>query len=279
MTTTIQPASPARPRTTPFRRHVRRLHRLSFAVAQGDQPAQAHFVQAYARRMAADGVPLDLTARTSLLDQAQRQRLPAGHVDVPDRDVVRAEFAFWWHLALDVITAVYTGHHQALPARVELDGLMRDVGGHPGMTPFSADEMDRLARTIGHYRRTDLGPDGVDVVDGLLLAAIIRTEHGFQGRGTRYPARPRTDGGDPHASRFLLRCRAARDNTRAGRAEVSDRIYRSLCQRLDRLDDGDPLHRAYRDLVEDYNRHHPADQVERLHVPAGDFPDPGTAAA
>ncbi|MEU3625660.1 hypothetical protein BS329_38805 [Amycolatopsis coloradensis] len=279
-TTTIHAASPPRPRISSFRRHVRRLHRLSFAAAQGDQPTQAHFIQAYAREMIVDGVPLDLTVRGALLDHAQRQRLPAGHLEVPDRALVRAEFSFWWHLTLELLGAAYTGQRQALPSRAELDGLMYASGGNPAMSPFSPEEMGPLARTIGFYRRTDLGTDPGDVVEGLLLASIIRVEHGFQGRGERYPARPCTDGGDPHRSRFLRRCQAARDNFRASQADVDDRIYRALCRRLDRLDTGDPVHHAYRALIEDYNRHHPDEPVNRLHVPADTFPaDPAPAAA
>ncbi|MBE1580534.1 hypothetical protein ACFORH_39150 [Amycolatopsis roodepoortensis] len=276
-TPTIHAASPSRPRTA-FSRHTRRLHRISFAAAQGDQPTQVHFVQAYARRLAADGVPLDLTVREALADRAQRQRLPAGHIDV-DRAVIRAEFAFWWHLLIDLMQAVYTGCHQGLPSRVELDGLMHAVDGDPGMSPFSVEEMDRLARTIALYRRTDLGTN-TDLVDRLLLGGVLRVEHGFQGRSARYPARPRTDGGDRHASRFLLRCRVARNNFRDGRADVDDRIYRSLCALLDQLGPGDPLHRVYRALIEDFNHNHPREPVERLHIPADAFPaEPGDAAA
>jgi hypothetical protein len=268
---------------TAFRRHARKLHRESFAAAQGDQPTQLHFIQAYARYLKTMGIPIDLPARDDALERIRHQRLPAGHLLVPDAGQRQAQFEFWWRLMWDVFAAVYSGRPEYLPSRAELDDRVRECGGRPEMTSFTELEMRRLARTLGFYRRCDVA-DGPDVVIELfLLPSMIRTELGFQGRSERYPARPRTDGGDVYESRLLTRCELALQQYREGKADIVDRIYRKMCRQLswlDKVEPENPVRLQYQELVGAYNATHPdRPPRQRLHVPFLEFPDEPAAAA
>lgn len=260
-----------------FRRHVRKLHRESFAAAQGDQPTQLHFIQAYARYMLISGVPIDLPVRDEVIERVRRQRLPAGHLLVPDAAQRRAQFEFWWFGMWDVLSAVYSGLPDYLPSRAELDDRVDAVGGTPEMSSFSEREMRRLARALAFYRRCDITVGPNVVVELLLLPSMIRTELGFQGRSERYPARPRTDGGDVHESRLLTRCELALQHYHHGKADVVDRIYRQLCRQLswlERVEPCNPVQVQYRELVDAYNATHPDHpRRARLHVPFLEFPD------
>jgi hypothetical protein len=260
-----------------FRRHARKLLRESFQAAQGDQRTQVHFIQAYMRYLLIDGVPIDLPARDEPIERIRRQRLPAGHMLVPDPAQREAQFEFWWHLLWDLAAAVYSGVPDFLPSRAEIDDRVRLCGGTPAMSSFTETEMARLARTIALYRRCDAAPGPDVVIELLLLPSIGRTELGFQARSPRYPARPRTDDGDVHESRLLTRCELALQHYREGRADVVDRIYTSLCRRLSWLaevETYDSVHLQYRELVDAYNATHPDRRpVQQLHVPFCDFPD------
>ena len=255
--------------------HVRKLLRESFRAAQGDQPTQVHFIQAYARYMRLENVPLDLTVRDALIERVRRQRLPAGHLRIPDPAQRQAQFQFWWDNLWDILTAVYTGTSEFLPARAELDDRAHAAGGHAGMSSFTDAEMAALARTIGLYRRRDAGPGPDLVIDELLLPALIRVELGFQGHSMRYPERPRTDGGDVHESKLLRHCSRALERYQQHTQDIVDRIYRMICRRLSRLADSnpnDPIYARYRTLVSAYNANHPDRPVARLHVPYSVFP-------
>jgi hypothetical protein len=260
-----------------FRRHARKLLRESFQAAQGDQRTQVHFVQAYMRYLLIDGVPIDLPARAAPVERIRRQRLPAGHLLVPDRAQREAQFEFWWHLMWDLAAAVYAGVPDFLPSRDEIDDRVRVCGGTPAMSSFTETEMARLARTIALYRRCDvaLGPDVV--IELLLTPSIVRTELGFQGRSPRYPARPRTDGGDVHESRLLTRCELALRRYHEGHADIVDRIYRKVCHQLswlERVEPYNPVQLQYRELIDAYNATHPdRPPRHRLHVPIREFPD------
>src|SRR6266536_1271493 len=159
-----------------FRRHARKLHREGFYAAQGDQPTQVHFIQAYARNLVIDGLPIDLPARDAPLERIRRQRMPAGHVLVPDTAQRAAQFEFWWHTMWDLMASVYSGLPDFLPSRAEIDDRVRLCGGTPEMTSFTELEMARLSRTLSLYRRCDIaaGPDVV--VEQLLLPSLIQVE-------------------------------------------------------------------------------------------------------
>ena len=265
----------------PCRSHVRKCHRASFWAAQGDQSLQVHFVFAYTRYMRLDGVPLDLTARDALLERARNQRLPAGQKQIPDLQC-RAQNEFWWWNVWDILAAVYADAPEALPSRADINDRAHAVGGNPEMSSFTDAEMTALARTFARYRRGDVGRGPDAVIETLFLPNVIRVELGFQGHSPRYPKRPRTDGGDAHASRLLMYCIDALTHYQAGAPDIVDRIYRVLCGKLSRLADvdaSDPVQRSYQALVSAYNATHPHHAVPRLHVPYGAFPASTSAPA
>jgi uncharacterized membrane protein YczE len=271
-------------RESSLRRHVQVLAYDSFRHAQGNQALQVHFIQAYVRRLCELGVPFDPTAGVALKQHVQRLRLPHGHIDVPDVAQVRAQFAFWSALLWDIVLAVYTDAPSRLPDRHRLDLLAAQVGGTPAMSSFTDEEMTALAAALAVYRDPATSTvNWTDVVEQQFVPALVRVELGFQGHGTRYPQRPRTDDGDPHEARLLGHCtRALRGHDR-GTPDVVAAIYRVVCGRLDQLnsDDAalDPAAATYRELIAAYNRNHPGDDdVDALHVPATVFTGAATTA-
>lgn len=257
-----------------FSRCIRKGFRASFWAAQGNQVLQVHFLQAYARYMVIDRIPRDPTARHIQQESMREQLIPHGHVQVLDK-VRRAQNEFWWQLMWDILDAAYDGVPECLPSRAELDDRIRACGGDPTMSGFSDEQMTPLARALGLYRRRDIAPGPNVVIELLFLPGVIEVERGFQGAGVHYPQRPRTDGGDVHQSRLASYCQRACVHYHEGTADIVDRIYRMLCERLTwlaaaRIDD--PVHIAYRELVDAYNTHHRGQHVEQLHVSAADFP-------
>ena len=171
--------------------HVRKLLRESFRAAQGDQPTQVHFIQAYARYMRLENVPLDLTVRDALIERVRRQRLPAGHLLIPDPAQRQAQFQFWWDNLWDILTAVYTGTSEFLPARAELDDRAHAAGGHAGEEEFG--RSDGLAGTSVLHRAVhdkmlvagaaDDASEGVSRCGVRYVLADIRLGHGFTSKG------------------------------------------------------------------------------------------------
>lgn len=265
-----------RARTTSMRPHLQVLAYGSFRHAQGNQAAQAHFIQAYVRLLAQQGIPFEPSGMRVLDAIVGHLRLPHGHADINDPVLVHAQFAFWARNIWDVIRSVYHDDPALIPDRRRLDQRAADVGGTREMTSFSDDELGALAAAFAFYRdRSSSRLSATEVVNTHLVPAIVNAELGFQGRGTRFVRRPRTDDGDVHESRMLGHCRKAARRYRDGRPDVVNQIYRAVCARLDRATgDADPLASRYRDLVAAYNRCHPDSTVARLHVPEDGFPDP-----
>ncbi len=262
-----------RARATSMRPHLQVLAYGSFRHAQGNQAGQLHFVQAYVRLLAQQGIPFERSGMGILDAIVGHLRLPHGHADINDPVLVRAQFAFWARNIWDVIRSVYHDAPDLLPDRRRLDQRAAEVGGTREMTSFTDDELAALAAAFAYYRApSSIRLSATDIVDTHLVPALLETELGFQGEGTRFVRRPRTDGGDVHESRMLGHCRKAAQRYRDGRPDVVNQIYRAVCARLDRaVDDADPLASRYRDLVAAYNRCHPASALVRLHVPEDSF--------
>ncbi len=264
-----------RAHTTSMRPHLQVLAYGSFRHAQGNQVAQAHFVQAYVRLLAQLGIPFEPSGMRVLDAIVGHLRLPHGHADINDPVLVHAQFAFWARNIWDVIRSVYHADPALIPDRRRLDQRAAELGGTPEMTSFTNDELGALAAAFGLYRtRSSVQLSATEIVDTYLVPAVVNAELGFQGEGTRFVRRPRTDGGDVHESRMLSHCGKSAQRYREGRPDVVNQIYRAVCARLDRATDvADPLASRYRDLVAAYNRCHPDATVARLHVPEDSFPD------
>ncbi len=254
-------------------REQQRLWYWSFAYAQGDQAVQVHVIECCARLMRESGQPLRPGPAAAPLEKF---RLPGGHVEVPDSTQIRAQAAFWWDLMRDLVAAVEHHTPAALPNRSQLEHRARQAGGTKEMSSFTDEEMAALAQAIGLYRgeASDALTAG-DVVERHLVPNLLRVEMAFQGYGTRWAYRPRTDEGDPHGSRLLEYCESARRHSAAGVLTLLDRMALQVCARLDHLaavpDGTEPIADRYRDLVEAYNSNHPGHRVARLHVPTSEF--------
>lgn len=264
-----------RARTTSMRQHLQVLAYGSFRHAQGNQAAQVHFVQAYVRLLEQQGIPFEWSGMRVLDTIVRHLRLPHGHAHIDDPVLVHAQFAFWARNIWDVIRSVYHDDPALIPDRRRLDQRAAEVGGTREMTSFRDDELGTLAAAFGFYRaRSSARLSATEVVDTHFVPALLDTELGFQGEGTRFVRRPRTDDGDVHESRMLSHCSKSARRYRDGRPDVVNQIYRAVCVRLDRAtDDTDPLTSRYRDLIAAYNRCHPGSTVARLHVPTDDFPE------
>ncbi|OLZ51651.1 hypothetical protein BS329_15405 [Amycolatopsis coloradensis] len=259
------------------KRHVHLLSYMSFRHAQGSQPVQLHFMQAYARILRDTGVTVDPGLRSATPREVIRQRaLPTNHLDIPDPALISAQLEFWWLLMWDVLDAVRTRDHTHLPSRRDLLDRMNAVGGNQEMSSFTDEELTALDSALDLYRNAAADQLAGDVIAvTYFLPALLHVERGFQGAGTRFPARPRTDGGDVHDSLLLTHCRAARDRYRKGTTDITDRVYHAVCRHLDRAErDDTALHGSYRALVASYNRNHPQELEPRLHTPGDEFATP-----
>lgn len=258
-----------------FRQHIQRVSYQSFQHAQGDQPAQVHFLQCYAR-MLRRHAPIDDTARTASPDQLGNRALPRGHMPVPLLQKA-AQFKFWWWLLWDIVTSVYSDNPAALPDRTLLDERAGALGATAEMSSFTDEEMTALAAALAIYRDTPASSAWTVhyLASTLWLPNLVRVEIGFQGHGRRYPKRPRTDRGDPHVSRLAQECAKAATSWRPG--ELTSELYLLTCRVLDEATDSDPTGEAdalgttYRTLVAAYNDNHPEQQVARLHIPWTDL--------
>lgn len=268
-------AQPQLRRGTPGREQ-QRLWYWSFAYAQGDQAVQVHVIQCCARLMREQGEPLDQPAATAPLGKF---RLPAGHTPVADPTQILAQAQFWWDLMRDLLNAVDLHDPTLLPNREQLEQRALRVGGTKEMSSFTDEEMAALDYAIDLYRGDASDSlTSTDVVERHLVPNLIRVELAFQGHGTRWAYRPRTDGGDPHTSRLLEYCESARRHHTAGVLTLLDRMAVQVCARLDSLatvpPGSEPVAARYRDLLEAYNTNHPSDRVARLHVPIAEFAAP-----
>jgi uncharacterized membrane protein YczE len=265
-----------RDREQSLRRHLQVLVYSSFRHAQGSQATQIHFIQSDIRLLREQGVPFDPAAGDALTEHVRRLRLPSGHVEVPDEQLVRAQFEFWAQTLWDIACSVYHDDPRLLPDRGRLEERAVAVGGTKQMSSFTDTEMASVAAALDTYRAPGaVGLSGTDVVNTLFVPSLLEVELRFQGVGEKYPSRPRTDGGDVHESRLLGHCERALLRYRQGRPDTTNRIYLAVCQRLDGLpglDAGeDPVAARYRELVVAYNRCHPGAEVAELHVPVAVF--------
>lgn len=262
-------------------RELQRLWYWSFNHAQGDQPVQVHVIECCLRLLRERGESTELPGYPA--DAIARFRLPDGHIAVPQQQV-RAQAAFWWRLLAALTASVTHGDTTRLPDPEWLEQCAVEVGGTKAMSSFTDEELAALAVAIEQYRGESSGElAAVEVVDRYLVPNIIRVELGFQGHGTRWSFRPRSDGGDAHASRLLEYSDAARRHHHGGVPTILDRMVLLICRRLDQLAaqpvGADPVADRYRDLLEAYNNNHRGAAVALLHAPAAGFGLAGTAAA
>jgi hypothetical protein len=191
-------------------RHAQTLLYESFRHAQGNQPAQVHFMQAYALLLRQTGVEIDFSLKDRLAHRIRAKQVPIGHMDIPNLIQVRAQFEFWWFIMWDIFSAIYLTDSQHLPTREKLDRRAIAVGGTCEMSSFTDKEMEALSHAFTPYRVADfstLRPS--EIVNQYFLPNLISVERNFQGRGSRYATRPRTDGGDVHESKMLDHCAKA----------------------------------------------------------------------
>lgn len=236
--------------TTSFSRHAQTLLYESFLHAQGSQVMQVHLMHAYLLMVRQEGIAMDFSLRETLATRIRSRRLPRGHLDIVDLNLIAAQFEFWWLNMWDICSAILAGPTH-LPTRDVLEQRMTAVGGSPEMSSFTDDELSAVADAFGTYRNEDYSDALVTrVVNDHLLPNLIRVEMNFQGYGSRYAERPRTDGGDVHESKMIGHCATAVRRARTGPVDPFDRIYLAVNDRLDWLSRYEPES----EVLADYRR-------------------------
>lgn len=251
-------------------RHAQTLLYESFRHAQGNQPAQVHFMKAYALLLRQTGVEIDFSLKDRLAHRIRSKQVPIGHMDIPNLIQVRAQFEFWWLIMWDIFSAIYLTDSQHLPTREKLDRRAIAVGGTCEMSSFTGEEMEALSHAFTPYRVADfstLRPS--EIVNEYFLPNLIRVERNFQGHGSRYATRPRTDGGDVHESKMFDHCAKAVRRLQRKITGPIDLIYVYVCERLDWLSRNQPDNPVYVDylsLIDFYNTNHPHAPATALHT-------------
>ncbi|WP_028927981.1 hypothetical protein [Pseudonocardia acaciae] len=242
----------------------------SFRHAQGDQALQVHFISSYARILRENGVPIDFTARVELAARMRTRRLPSGHMDIANSALVGSQFEFWWLNLWDILESVYTGSAEPLPSPEQLAARVVAVGGTERMSSYAAPELAHLNEGFAPYRDAgDPARTAREIILERFLPNLIRVERNFQGYGSRYRARPRTDGGDAHEAKLLGHCRRARKRVFSVPRDPVDQIYLEASARLTWLALHEPADATFLDylqLVEAYNRNHVSEPLADLHA-------------
>lgn len=243
-----------------FRRRVQTLLYESFRHAQGDQRLQIHFIESYARLLRGQGVSIDPAVRDELLPRIRSRRLPHGHAAIPNGRQVVAQFEFWWLTLWDLLVSVYAEDSGLVPSSAQLADRTILVGGTTEMSSFTLEEMRQIDEGLAPYRdRDDPVRSSAEIIRERFLPNLIRVEWNFQGNGTRYSARPRTDGGDIHASKMLEYCDRAVAASADQSADPVTQIYLEVSSRLAWLavhQTQDPTYVAYTKFIASYNANH-----------------------
>ncbi|GAA5175188.1 hypothetical protein GCM10023321_80720 [Pseudonocardia eucalypti] len=243
-----------------FRRTVQTLLYESFRHAQGDQRLQIHFIESYARILREQGVSIDPAVRDELVPRIRSRRLPRGHLAISNRQQVAAQFEFWWLTLWDLLVSVYAEDSRHVPSSARLADRMVLVGGTTEMSSFTPAEMRQIDEGLAPYRdQDDPAKSSAQIIWERFLPNLIRVEWNFQGNGARYPARPRTDGGDIHESKMLGYCDRAAAVSVDQASDPVNQIYLEVSRSLAWLAahrPQDPTYAAYTRLIASYRANH-----------------------
>ena len=241
-----------------FRNNIVAMARRSFGDSQGDQPLQVHVVQYLVKRLRESGAIPDMSLETSHADVIAARRPPKDHISVPPQQIT-TQFRFWWANIWDCVRSNYLGSAD-YPDLAELQERAWNLGATEKMSSFTPAEFKELDEAIQPYRldHFSIMTSQVTLLEHV-LPRLISVERDWQLDKKWAGGRPRTTS-DQHESVWWKYAKAAHEKLQRGvPLTVMDSMYVDIAVTMDGLlTTGHPLCAAYADLLDIYNRNHPA---------------------